>query len=575
MGCIAGVPPQPTVPVTSRVERPEPEKFDVKQPFPDEARLKQITSKPAADPSVSLGEAPATVDRWSLAGPLPSSAGRIAFTSDDPERTRAAAIIANQRDGFQATAGMMCFAHEYARFVATHDRPPPVDIQMFISGRCGTTVTQWNVRTMKGSKIRPDRVLADRGKLAELFGDMPNGSQVGIGWDEGESQRVIVIAAGRPDVEIEPVRLDGVPKASVVIRGKVLWPIEWLNAHVTRGELGYERCETLTEASGPNGEFGVECSVDPKDPLAFIEIVAAQRGSLMGRAVLTLGVSPDGSAPHDYVVSMQPLPVDDGDRRPEALVAGINAVRDRAKVEPLRLSPEQSTVAQNLFEHLQGQDDVAVKNEIALGIMAGWQVEGTIREGGFKVAPANREWPLARLLAGSLASPSFRSVALDPDADIVAVGQLESTRSGARSVLWATYDMFEPKDFGEEEAILLGELDAQRAALGLDAVARMDGRQDREALEASARRIRNHEASPPDELQAVLNHFASTIRGRVQGMVLAPMRLDGWRPEFPEALLKAEHVAVATKISYFKPEGAAWGQHVVLLVFTELDSRPR
>jgi hypothetical protein len=133
--------------------------------------------------------------------------------------------------------------------------------------------------------------------------------------------------------------------------------------------------------------------------------------------------------------------------------------------------------------------------------------------------------------------------------------------------------MFEPKDFAAEESTILDELDAQRASIELEPVARLEGRNDRDALETSARRIRNLEVSPPDELQVVLSHFASTMHGRFQGVVLAPMRLEGWRPEFPEALLRAEHVAVAMKISYFKPEGAAWGQHVVLLVFTELDAQ--
>ncbi len=52
---------------------------------------------------------------------------------------------------------------------------------------------------------------------------------------------------------------------------------------------------------------------------------------------------------------------------------------------------------------------------------------------------------------------------------------------------------------------------------------------------------------------------------------MVPAQLAGWQPNFPAELLKHEHLAAAAKISYYRPEGAAWGQPVVLLVYTVMD----
>ena len=138
-------------------------------------------------------------------------------------------------------------------------------------------------------------------------------------------------------------------------------------------------------------------------------------------------------------------------------------------------------------------------------------------------------------------------------------------------MLFATYDLFQPREFTAEEKAFFDELDRQRASVKLPPVIRVQGPNDRKVLNASAERIRKDESTPHDELQFLVDHFAQATQRDFRGMIFAPMRIEGWRPEFPKDLFEHEHLAAAAKISYFQPPGSAWGQHIVLLVFTKLD----
>ena len=158
-----------------------------------------------------------------------------------------------------------------------------------------------------------------------------------------------------------------------------------------------------------------------KDSLTFINLVAAERGAMLGRRVLRLVVSPDGSLPREYVAPSQALPVEGTDRRPEAFLAAYNSLRSRAKLEPLALSRPQSDEVQRLFPHLLASRDVELENTLSLAIMAGWKVDGAIQQGGFHTTRGSTDWSLERLVGASLVSPGFRQSILDPAVDVLAI----------------------------------------------------------------------------------------------------------------------------------------------------------
>ena len=54
------------------------------------------------------------------------------------------------------------------------------------------------------------------------------------------------------------------------------------------------------------------------------------------------------------------------------------------------------------------------------------------------------------------------------------------------------------------------------------------------------------------------------------GVIYSPTLIEGWTPDFDDEFFKHEKLAVSITVSYFTPPGAAWGQHIVMLVFTPL-----
>ena len=121
--------------------------FEVEQPFPSEKQVDKLLQQPAAKAAAVLGQVPANAQQWTLAEGLPADAGAIPFDGTDPVRKKAASVIEKAKAGFEATNGMMCYAQEYARFIAAHDDHPPSDIRTFIGGRCGTLVRFPTVNT--------------------------------------------------------------------------------------------------------------------------------------------------------------------------------------------------------------------------------------------------------------------------------------------------------------------------------------------------------------------------------------------------------------------------------------------
>ena len=136
-------------------------------------------------------------------------------------------------------------------------------------------------------------------------------------------------------------------------------------------------------------------------------------------------------------------------------------------------APEQDTLTADLFPHLLGNPDPAVRNEAALGVIAGWQVEHTIRRGTFNTLYHHPDTPLARVLAAAVFFPSFRATILSPRTRVLSSAALSNPETSARGLLTVSYDIFEPGDFAAEESAVFAALDVARADVELPPVLRL------------------------------------------------------------------------------------------------------
>lgn len=547
--------------------------FVVKQDFPTREELESIARREPPPSREMFPVVTAPASSWSMAGTVPQTYGRAISPGTALGEALASALDGHRR--VRVDEGMMCYAEQYGRFTLEHGAEPSTDIRSFMTARCGLAVPRIAVAAFEQPagkwdlKIVPDR---DGEMLQEALSKAPKGSWVGAWTGQNADTAKLVLAFATPMAQVEPFEMNSGDSGFVELRGELAFEPEWVLAHSTRGRLGHATCQPLTDAQVPSQGFALRCPVDPSDPMAIIELTAGRRGELLGTTLLRAFVSPDGSMPIQYQAPSLSLPIDAQAFDRASMVAGINAVRRQASLEPLGLSNPQSDLADHMLPHLlaarfQGSEEV---HPITLGLMAGWDVEDTIRNASIRVTQDHRERDLSRTIAASLFSPGYRATVLDPEAKIIALGAVEDPQSAARGSVVLTYQVFEPRDFGPDEVAFFDELDRQRAALSLPPVLRVQGPNDRAVLDAAAERIRDQGSDPAEELGVLVRHFRDQTRRGFAGFVHSPMLLEGWKPQFPRELLLAEEVAIAVKISYFKPEGAAWGQHVVLVVYTEL-----
>lgn len=552
---------------TSKSSKP----FEVVQPFPSDAEVAQLSAGEApALPLPALPWAPQL--SWTIEAEPPASTAKDTYAGVEPNARAFAAIVTKQAQGHRPTAPMACAAAELARFLhAAPGTMPTDDVEAFMFARCGVTTPNvaWSSSKLAKKAKRSLDPKRDGKQIAKVLADLEP-AEVGFGTYGDASGGVSVIAYGFDALELEPVSARAGASGHVVVRGKVTYPTEWISAASTQGEFGSARCVRTFDGVG-EGAFALDCRTDPDDARSVIQVFAAPVGSLLGGEVARIVVSPDGSAPLAYSAPAYEFPTDGGSFDSASIVAAVNSLRTRARLEDVRLAAQQDAVSGNLFPFLLQAKTTELRNRVGLGLLAGYRVDGIIASAEFTTIANRFGVGFDDVIAGALFMPYARHQLLGRDFDVLSTAVAESEEADVRRILAVSYELFSPRDFSAEEASFLSALDGQRSLVGLPPVVRVQGPNDMAVLTQSAERIRKSETSPADELDTLLEHFSSATKRKFFGVIYTPMRLYGWTPQFGDELFKHEHLAVATKITYFQPDDAAWGQHVVLVVFTVLD----
>ena len=127
-------------------------------------------------------------------------------------------------------------------------------------------------------------------------------------------------------------------------------------------------------------------------------------------------------------------PVTDAAAFAPAVIAGLNATRIQAGLPPVRLAEAQSATAVRVARQYfaaslgaSGLGDITPAglediNTIALGLLAGWQVAGTIRDGIFFSAVVPHTRDAGRWVDSALSMPIGRNALMAPEIEEVALG---------------------------------------------------------------------------------------------------------------------------------------------------------
>jgi hypothetical protein len=459
---------------------------------------------------------------------------------------------------------------------------PSGALQRFMAGRCAVATAPpsfWTYAwTTPGRRFTPEAAVAELGgQIAERLRERVVGGslELGVWLQTGDGRVDLVIATGERQVRVDALPSVPGPDGRVRLRGELLRKAEWVGASVTRGRFEWSECEPAAGVELPR--FDLACAVAPGDPTAWISLEYREPEHVLSRIGLSLLARPQGGdarvfSRHSYAPERD---VADAAELPAAITETLNGVRASAGLRPLTLDAGQSLSAGRMapyfFAAQLGETSASVGDLVALGMMAGWDVDGIVQESGFAFAWLVETQDVSRLLADALEHPGARSALLAREAERIAVGPVvgEAGEGGEQrspyvAMIAATYTLFSEATHRRDAERVHALLGKARAAKGRSAPGTLDAALPLTA--DAAARVQGGE-EPRDVLEDLIESGAEELQRSVVGWMAETQDLETL--VFPEDFLSREQLDVAVAVPVRKPKGEAWGRYVVLLLAAE------
>lgn len=543
--------------------------------FPTPAALDALAEKPV--PAEEGSWEVADVETWELAGPLPGRLEAVPLKDGTPWEAFVADQLKAHAGRTVMTEGMRCVARELGRFELAQSGRAPEDLQEFVVSACGAAVggvrtpgQSW--RSLSAEVPEGELLESARAGLAASLAEALAGSgihEVGVWFGRAEERGLVMLAVGQRYADVEPFDLAVGANGQVRLQGQMRVPVTDVDVWINRGEFAAVRCNADPGVALPS--FGFDCPVW-EDDLAtgrpvWVELNAQPEGRHLSRTMLSVLARTGGKEPRTYVRPAMGRTQPKGTEITIGFLSALNEVRAEAGFPPVRNANAQSAVAQRLAPHffsaLWGGHSEEIADRIGLGLMAGWQVDGTVRYGGLTSAWVGHSDDPRRLLASTISRPGGRAVLLDPSVGAIAVGTVSRPDRKLLGAVVGAYAMFDPSETVDARAArIVHAITVQRAAKGLPT-----GRRSTRLREFTARaveRVEKDGTRPRKAMQGLLEEAARTARLSTQGWVVEVGSLDEF--EVPAELLGPVAPNYDVAVAWHKPKGEPWGRYVVILV---------
>jgi hypothetical protein len=525
-----------------------------KNPFPTREALAAL----AAAPPAATVAAPrrVTPSRWTVdASDLPEDAAPV----------EARFVTLAGKDGqVRFSRELRCIAREMARFHLEHGAEPDERLHRFILGACGSPseqVSLWMTRNEVPEDVPDDALLASW-TTPPVHAERLQGNLAGAWLERRGNQAVIFGATARDEgVTVSPPDENG----RVIVRGSVPPASTLVLGLINHGEGRVARCDL--DPTLPLPQFAASCPLAEGDASAWVQILSATEGRLlMTSAALVLARREDG--PLEYTPSArEPRPVSSAADLQRAVLGTVNAIRAAEKLPPLALAPRQSAVNAKLAPHFFEAERTYNHDKselVALGVMAGYEVGGTIQKGEFFAALLHGAADASRWLDYALDSPMGRHTLLDPQARALAVGPLPTRDAGGVGALVTSYAFFGSADHRADVTRVHARLARERRARGVPVHARVAASQ---AVRAEAARVHAGKREAMSGLEWALANESDRLGRPVRGWVVVTNDLDTM--PLPAELFAPGPLKVTIEITHVLPEGAAWGSYVVYFLVAQ------
>jgi hypothetical protein len=499
------------------------------------------------------------VDEWQLGDGAAPTTGAEALV-------KRVATAKGRRLAIDAELG--CAAREIARFYAAHGAFPDQQLQAYMAGVCGASVATFGVTVWS----TPNETLVDAANqtkwhdtIAKQLGDWLPASMDLAGAAELSDGKTNVFAAAVATSTVTWESKSTVASASgeVELTGSVRTPAAFIYGVTNSGAYGVRDCRTDPRVALPR--FHLTCRLDDADTAAWVGVQTLPPGRVLARGVARLLIRREGASLTFNAATKNSAPetVTSATAFAKRLLALVNETRAAAQLPALRLATRESETSARLapryFESESSGE--ALVDQIALGLMAGWDVPGTIRSGDFYSNMLSGSLDPKRWLGFMLDQPSARRVLLDPEARSIAIGPDVRPHSQSVGALISTYAFYESDDHGADIERFLSQLNEHRRGLGLPPVKVISAPEVTKAV----RSIKRHH-NPEGALQTALEQVVSRVQQGVEGFYIEANDLA--HVTFPQALLRPS-VTLAISAAHHRYPDAAWGTLTLLVVLLE------
>lgn len=456
-----------------------------KSPFPSRAEVAKIAAQ--NKPDVSFSKKRVSVEKWDLAGALPTMIG---LQPRQPVSVWDNALISavGQNNKHIVSEAASCIAREHGRFILAKQAFPHASLEQFINARCGavsssvttskifdktydTAPTEENF--FKGINASLDQTLKNM-----LAGNANRHMETGIWYGQEGNRIVIVVTRGLRALDFQPVPMKLNAQGKLIIRGKVLVPADVVYGIINRGDYGMGYCLTNPNIKLP--AFEVECQGQLGDRFAAFRLSVARKKLIFSKPALTQmvwsatepQVTFEASTIHKAVANaVENQGIASTSALPERLLKVINAVRQSRQLKPLTLSKSQSATAMKITpQFFNSKLTDKQTDKMFRGLIAGWDVKEAIVNGNF-LTDMSGSTSLVDVVTSFLDSPGGRMMLFKRDSSILAVGAVE--KYGQLGLVLLNYTKLKKVSHNRRVAVVVNSINEARKLKGLGAVQRM------------------------------------------------------------------------------------------------------
>lgn len=524
---------------------------DVRFPTQDELSELIAENRPLGSSVVEVD----AVDAWTFS----ALRDHVGF-EPTPLPAAAAGIADLQTNAHPHTAGLQCVAEEVAAYYTREGKFPPSELQAIFAAWCGASTGNPGGYAISFSDGQRDAALRDLAD--ELRSRWPDDAAFGVAiTDDGFGGGQAVAVYGSVGIALDRIPV-AVGANEIVVTGSVDDRAEEVRGYATLGDTSAATCERDT--SVPLPAFRLTCPLDPADADAMISVHSRERDRVLFSHSVIARVSPSGSASSDWVLQTPRL--EDGAAFDDALLTQLNAWRAAAGLDPLRFETAQSQTIEDALPIWFADDvDDRTRDQLALGLIAGWDVPTPIMNGGLSGQFASNGAGADVVVGYLLSEPFARHLLLDPEVDAVAFASASVNAFDARGLLVTGYTDFHGIDAREAEEALFNRLVAERAARG-NTETEVLPRQQARIVRNAADRITEADRPPHRAVRTALSNVVNVSQQAARSYVWSNYySIDGIA--FPDDLLDAESLEISIGVGIYAPDDTPWPSYGVLVVY--------